>query len=78
MSCEECKRLSWAEIEATRHAAAAEANLQAYYPQPPFGAVAAEELMRCQRATEESRATVQLARNRRSEHARIHLLTIRT
>ena len=78
MSCEECERLSWAEIEATRQAAAAEADLQAYYPQPPFGAVAAEELMRCQRATEESRATVHLARSRRTEHARIHLLTIRS
>ena len=78
MRCEECERLSWAEIEATRQAAAAEANLQAYYPQPPFGAIAAEELTRYQRATEESRATVQLARSRRSEHARIHLLTIRT
>ena len=78
MRCEECERLSWAEIEATRQAAAAEANLQAYYPQPPFGAIAAEELMRYQRATEESRATVQLARSRRSEHARIHLLTNRT
>ena len=78
MSCEECKRLSWAEIEATRQAAAAEAKLQAYYPEPPFGVVATEELMRCQLATEESRATVQLARSRRSEHARIHLLTIRT
>ena len=78
MSCKECEELSWAEIEATRRLAAAEADLQAYYPQAPFGAVAAEELMRCQRATEESRATVQLARNRRSEHARVHLLTMRT
>ena len=78
MRCEECERLSWAEIEATRQAAAADANLQAYYPQPPFGAVAAEELMRYQRATEESRAIVHLARSRRTEHAKLHLLTIRT
>lgn len=77
MSCKECERLSWAEIEATRQAAAAEADLQAYYPQAPFGAVAVEELMRCQRATEESRARVDLARSRRTEHAKTHLLTIR-
>jgi hypothetical protein len=37
MSCEECERLSRAEIEATRQAANAEADLQAYYPEPPFG-----------------------------------------
>jgi hypothetical protein len=76
MSCKECERLSWAEIEATRRAAAAEADLQAYYPQPPFGAMAAEELMRCQRAREESRATVHRARSKRTEHAKTHLLTM--
>jgi hypothetical protein len=77
MICEECERLSWAEIQATRQAAAAEADLQAYYPQPPYGAVAAEELMRCQLAREESRATVDLAQSRRAAHAKTHLLTIR-
>ena len=78
MSCKECERLSWAEIQATRQAAAAEADLQAFYPQAPFGAIAAEELRRCQRATEESRATVELARSRRVEHAKTHLLTMRS
>ena len=76
MSCEECERLSRAEIEATRQAADAEADLQAYYPEPPFGEVAAEELKRCQRALEESRAAVNLTRTRRTAHARIHSLTI--
>jgi len=52
MSCEECERLSRAEIEATRQAADAEADLQAYYPDSPFGEVAAQELKRYQRALE--------------------------
>jgi hypothetical protein len=77
MSCKECEELSWAEIEATRRLAAAEADLQAYFPQAPFGAVAAGELMRFQRAAEEWRATASLARNKRAEHAKTHLLTMR-
>ena len=76
MSCEECKRLSRAEIEATRRVAEAEADLQAYYPEPPFGEVAAEELKRCQRALEETRAAVNLTRTRRTAHARTHSLAI--
>ena len=76
MSCEECERLSRAEIEATRQAADAEADLQAYYPDSPFGEGAAQELKRCQRALEESRAAVNLIRTRRTAHARIHSLTI--
>ena len=76
MSCEECERLSRAEIEATRQAANAEARLQAYYPEAPFGEVAVSELKRCQRALEESRAAVDLTRTRRTAHARIHSLTI--
>ena len=76
MSCEECERLSRAEIEATRQAAEAEADLQAYYPESPFGEVAAEELRRCQRALEESRAAVNLTRTRRTAHEKTHLLTI--
>jgi hypothetical protein len=76
MSCEECERLSRAEIEATRRAADAEADLQAYYPEPPFGEVAVNELKRCQRALEESRAAVDLTRTRRTAHAKIHSLTI--
>jgi hypothetical protein len=76
MSCEECERLSRAEIEATRLAAVAEADLQTYYPEPPFGEVAAEELKLCQRALEETRAAVNLTRTRRTAHARTHSLTI--
>jgi hypothetical protein len=76
MSCEECERLSRAEIEATRQVADAEADLQAYYPEPPFGELAAEELKRCQRNLEESRAAVHLTRAKRTAHARIHSLTI--
>jgi hypothetical protein len=76
MSCEECERLSRAEIEATRQAADAEADLQEYYPDSPFGEVAAQELKRCQRALEESRGAVNLTRTRRTEHARTHSLTI--
>jgi hypothetical protein len=78
MRCKECEQLSWAEIDATRRLATAEANLQAFYHQPPYGAVAAQELMRCQRAAEELRATLNLARNKRTEHAKTHLLTMRT
>jgi hypothetical protein len=78
MSCEECELLSRAETAATIQAADAEAHLQAYYPKPPFGKVAAEELKRCQHALEESRAAVTLTRTRRTEHARTHLLTIST
>ena len=76
MSCEECERLSKAEIEATRRAADAEAGLQAYYPAPPFGKVAVNELKRCQHALEESRAAVDLARTTRTAHAKLHSLTI--
>jgi hypothetical protein len=76
MGCEECERLSRAEIKATRQAADAEAVLQAYYPQPPFGEVAAKELKRCQRTLEESRMAVDLTRSRRAAHARTHSLTI--
>jgi hypothetical protein len=76
MSCEECERLSRAEIEATRRAADAEADLRAYYPGPPFGEVAVNELKRCQRTLEESRAAVDLTRTRRTAHAKIHSLTI--
>ena len=76
VSCKECERLSRAEIEATRQAADAEADLQAYYPEPPFGEVASEELKRCQRTLEESRAAVNLTRTRRTAHARTHSLTI--
>ena len=76
MSCEECERLSRAEIEATRRAADAEAHLQAYYPEPPFGKVAVDELKRRQRALEESRAAVDLSRTRRTAHESIHSLTI--
>ena len=64
MSCEECERLSRAEIEATRQAADAEADLHAYYPEPPFGEVAAKELKRCQHALEESRVAVDRKRLR--------------
>lgn len=78
MRCKECEQLSWAEIEATRRLAAAEANLQAFFPQPPYGVAAAEELMRYQRAAEELRATASLARTKRTEHAKTHLLTMRT
>jgi hypothetical protein len=76
MSCEECERLSKAEIEATRKAADAAADLQAFYPEPPFGEVAAEELKRCQRTLEESQMVVNLTRTRRTAHARTHSLTI--
>ena len=76
MGCEECERLSRAEIKATRQAADAEADLQAYYPQPPFGEVAAKELKRYQRTLEESRMAVDLTRSRRAAHARTHSLTI--
>lgn len=76
MSCEECERLSRAEIRATHQAADAEADLQAYYPEPPFGEVAAKELKRYQRALEESRLAVDLTRSRRAAHARTHSLTI--
>ena len=76
MSCEECERLSRAEIKATHQAADAEADLQAYYPEPPFGEVAAKELKRCQRALEESRVAVDLTRSKRAAHARTHSFTI--
>ena len=76
MSCEKCELLSRAETAATLQAADAEARLQAYHPEPPFGKVAAEELKRCQRALEESRAAVNLIRTRRTEHAGTHSLTI--
>ena len=76
MRSEECERLSRAEIEATCQVADAEADLQAYYPEPPFGEVAADELKRCQRALEESRAAVNMTRTRRAAHARTHSLTI--
>ncbi len=76
MSCEECERLSRAELQAARLAADADADLQAYYPEPPFGEVAVNELKRCQHALEESRAAVDLTRTRRTAHAKIHWLTI--
>jgi hypothetical protein len=78
MNCEACELLSRAEIEATRRAADAEADLEAYYPAPPFGEVAVNELRLCQRALEQSRAAVDLARNKRTAHAKIHSLTIST
>jgi hypothetical protein len=76
MSCEECERLSRAEIVATHQAADAEADLKAYYPEPPFGEGVAKELKRCQRALEESRLAVDLTRSIRAAHARTHLFTI--
>ena len=76
VKCEECERLSRAEMEATRKSADAAAGLQAYYPEAPFGEVAAEELKRCQRTLEESQAVVNLTRIRRTAHAKTHLLTI--
>jgi hypothetical protein len=76
MACEQCELLSRAEIAATRQVADAEASLQAYFPSPPFGDVAAAELKRCQRALEESRAAVNQTRINRTEHAKTHSLTI--
>jgi hypothetical protein len=76
MSCDECDQLSRAEIDVTRRLAAAEANLQAFLPQEPYGAVAVAELTRFQRAAEELRATAALARSKREEHAKTHLLTM--
>ena len=76
MPCAECERLSRAEIEATRTAVAAEIELESYHPEPPFGEAASEELKRCQRASETSRAAVDLARSRRVAHAQLHCLTI--
>ena len=76
MSCPECEMLSRAEIDATRQTAAAESALQDYSPQPPFGTAAIAELNRRQRILEESRATANLTRSKRTEHARTHSLTI--
>jgi hypothetical protein len=76
MRCEECERLSRAEIEATRSAAAAASRLQDFHPEPPFGETAANELKRCQRASEDSREAADLARSSRVAHAQSHSLTI--
>lgn len=76
MSCAECDRLSRVEIEATRSAVAAESRLQDFRPEPPFGDTAAKELKRCQRASEDSREAVNLARSIRVAHAQSHSLTI--
>jgi hypothetical protein len=76
MRCAECDRLSRAEVEATRSAVAAESRLQDFFPEPPFGEIAAKELKRCQRASEDSRESVNLARSIRVAHAQSHSLTI--
>ncbi len=76
MPCEECDRLSRAEIEATRSAVAAESRLQNFFPEPPFGESAAKELKRCQRASEDSREAVNVARGQRVAHAESHSMTM--
>ncbi len=76
MACKECERLSRAEIEATRRAVAAEIQLQSFYPEPPFGETAANQLKSFQRAFEESRATVDEARTERVAHMQTHAMTI--
>jgi hypothetical protein len=76
MRCVECDRLSRAEVDATRSAVAAESRLQDFYPEPPFGETAAKELKLCQRASEDSREAVNLARSTRVAHAQTHSLTI--
>ena len=76
MHCAECDRLSKAEIEATRRAAAAQSALDDYSPAPPYGEAAVREFGRFQREFEESRELVQSTRARREAHSQTHALTL--
>lgn len=76
MHCVECDRLSKAEIEATRRAAAAQSSLDDYSPAPPYGEAAVREFGRFQREYEESRELVQSTRANREAHSQTHSLTL--
>jgi len=74
--CSECDRILREEILATRRASEAQTRLQDFYPEPPFGAAAAEILRICQKDTEDTRANLLRIQSERAEHATIHALSL--
>ena len=76
MHCQECERLSRVEIELTRGAAQADARLQQFCPEAPFGAAVLTELRGFERKVEEARACLLRSRAERKAHVDTHALTI--
>lgn len=76
VACNECERLTRVEIESTRRAADAQSRLQAFYPEPPFGEAAANELHGYQDEVEKARASLDKAMRERAAHGETHLMTL--
>jgi hypothetical protein len=76
VACKECERLSREEIDLTRRAAHADARLQQFSPEPPFGDVVLNELRAIEQKVEETRAGLLRAKSERIAHMKAHSMTM--
>jgi hypothetical protein len=76
VACAECERLNKAEIECGRLLEAAQTRLAAFFPEPPFGEAASNQLRSFERAAETSRASLESAKRQRTAHRETHAMTL--
>lgn len=76
MACKQCEHLDKVEIECVRRLDAAHARLHTFFPEPPYGEAAANELKSYQNAVEEARTGLANAKRERAAHCGTHAMTL--
>jgi hypothetical protein len=76
MACAECERLDKVEIECVRRVDTAQSHLHSFFPEPPFGEAAANQLRSYEHAAEKSRASLDNAKRERTVHRETHAMTL--
>ena len=76
MRCEKCELLNKVEIECVRRLDAAQSRLRSFFPEPPYGKAAVDDLHSREREVEEARSALETATRERAAHSVTHALTV--